>query len=85
MADPRDEVVAIAKALHESLQPIAEKNPDKVVSAVEFNRVLELAQKAFPDSSAIKGMKPEGGAVKTSNLVMRVAALKAAAVAARQM
>ncbi len=85
MADPKDEVVAIAKALHESLQPIAEKNPDKLVSSTEFNRVLGLAQSAFPDSSAIKGMKVEGGTVKASHLVMRLAVLKGAVVADRPM
>ncbi len=83
MASLADEVRSVVRKLLESLQPIAEKHPEKLIGTTEFKDLLPRAKQAFPESPTIQEMKPFSGTAKAVDVVARLSALEGAVSATR--
>ncbi len=83
-----NEAWSVVGGLLSNLRPIAEKHPEQIMSATEFNAALRLAKKAFSGSATIQGMKEllnNAGheQAKAIDVVSRLAALDGAINATR--
>jgi len=78
MTDIRDEVRSAVKMIVENMKSMAEKTPNAPVGADDFNSVLELAKKAFPNLPTVQGMKALDGGANLGTVLLKVSILQGA-------